>query len=147
MKAFLIYINQINVLSTVLGTSAASANIIKQGKSLFLKKESLNYFLSCVSWDRKGARRKQKSLFFLVTPNIQISSLSHCQTRLRQCCIPKHYELAKIDQHQNESHFFDSKFSLYVTTPACCERLHLVLFYLICGFLLFQKDEDSYAHT
>ena len=144
MKAFLIYIN---VLSTVLGTSAASANIIKQGKSLFLKKESLNYFLSCVSWGRKGARRKQKSLFFLVTPNIQISSLSHCQTGLRQCCIPKHYELAKIDQHQNESHFFDSKFSLYVTTPACCERLHLVLFYLICGFLLFQKDEDSYAHT
>ena len=41
MKAFLIYIN---VLSTVLGTSAASANIIKQGKSLFLKKESSNYF-------------------------------------------------------------------------------------------------------
>ena len=61
MKAFLIYIN---VLSTVLGTSAASANIIKQGKSLFLKKESLNYFLSCVSWCGKGARRKQKSLFF-----------------------------------------------------------------------------------
>ena len=73
MKGFLIYIN---VLSTVLGTSAASANIIKQGKSLFLKKESLNYFLSCVSWGRKGARRKQKSLFFLVTPNIQISSLT-----------------------------------------------------------------------
>ena len=51
MKAFLIYIN---VLSTVLGTSATSANIIKQGKSLFLKKESLNYFLSCVSWGRKA---------------------------------------------------------------------------------------------
>ena len=144
MKAFLIYIN---VLSTVLGTLAASANIIKQGKSLFLKKESLNYFLSCVSWGRKGARRKQKSLFFPVTPIIQISSLSHCQTWLRQCCIPKHYELAKIDQYQNESYFFDSKFPLYVTTPAYCERLHLVLFYLICGFLLFQKDEDSYAHT
>ena len=143
MKAFLIYIN---VLSTVLGTSAASANIIKQGKSLFLKKESLNYFLSCVSWGRKGTRRKQKSLFFLVPPIIQISSLSHCQM-LRQCCIPKHYELAKIDQYQNESYFFDSKFPFYVTTPAYCERLHLVLFYLICGFLLFQKDEDSYAHT
>ena len=41
MKAFLIYIN---VLSTVLATSAASANIIKQGKSLFLKKESLIIF-------------------------------------------------------------------------------------------------------
>ena len=143
MKALLIYIN---VLSTVLGTSAASANIIKQGKSLFSKKESLNYFLSCVSWGRKGTRRKQKSLFFLVPPIIQISSLSHCQM-LRQCCIPKHYELAKIDQYQNESYFFDSKFPLYVTTPAYCERLHLVLFYLICGFLLFQKDEDSYAHT
>ena len=143
MKAFLIYIN---VLSTVLGTSAASANIIKQGKSLFLKKESLNYFLSCVSWSRKGARRKQKSLFVLVAPIIQISSLSDCQM-LRQCCIPRHYELAKIDQYQNESHLFDSKFSLCVTTPACWERLHLVLFYLICGFLLFQKDEDSYAHT
>ena len=143
MKAFLIYIN---VLSTVLGTSAASANIIKQGKSLFLKKESLNYFLSCVSWGRKGERRKQKSLFVLVAPIIQISSLSYCQM-LRQCCIPRHYELAKIDQYQNESHLFDSRFSLYVTTPACWERLHLVLFYLICGFLLFQKDEDSYAHT
>ena len=143
MKAFLIYIN---VLSTVLGTSAASANIIKQGKSLFLKMESSNYFSSCVSWGRKGARRKQKSLFFLVPPIIQISSLSHCQM-LRQCCIPKHYELAKIDQYQNESHFFDSKFYLYVTTPACCERLHLVLFHLVCGFLLFQKDDDSYAHT
>ena len=143
MKAFLIYIN---VLSTVLGTSVASANIIKQGKSLFLKKEALNYFLSCVSWGRKGAQRKQKSLFVLVAPIIQISSLSHCQM-LRQGCIPRHYELAKIDQYQNESHLFDSKFSLYVTTPACWERLHLVLFYLICGFLLFQKDEDSYAHT
>ena len=143
MKALLIYIN---VLSTVLGTSAASANIIKQGKSLFLKKESLNYFLSCVSWGRKGTRLKQKSLIFLVPPIIQISSLSHCQM-LRQCCIPKHYELAKIDQYQNESYFFDWKFPLYVTTPAYCERLHLVLFYLICGFLLFQKDEDSYAHT
>ena len=37
MKALLIYIN---VLSTVLGTSAASANIIKQGKSLFWKRNS-----------------------------------------------------------------------------------------------------------
>ena len=72
MKALLIYIN---VLSTVLGTSAASANIIKQGKSLLFKKESLNYFLSCVSWGRKGARRKQKSLFFLVTPRLDFRRL------------------------------------------------------------------------
>ena len=72
MQAFLIYIN---VLSTVLGTSATSANINKQGKSLFLKKESLNYFLSCVSWGRKGARRKQKSLVFLVTPRLDFRRL------------------------------------------------------------------------
>ena len=43
MKTFLIYIG---LLLTVLGTSAASENIIKQGKNtvLFSKKESWNYF-------------------------------------------------------------------------------------------------------
>ena len=72
MKAFLIYIN---VLSTVLGASAASANIIKQGKNnvLFSKKESSNYILSCLSCGRKGAGREQKSLFFLVPTIIQFA--------------------------------------------------------------------------
>ena len=43
MKTFLIYIG---LLLTVLGTSAASENIIKQGKNsvLFSKIESSNYF-------------------------------------------------------------------------------------------------------
>ena len=65
MKIFLIYIG---LLLTVLGTSAASENIIKQGKNavLFSKKNLQIIFLSCVSWSRKDARRKQKSLFFLV---------------------------------------------------------------------------------
>ena len=136
MKAFLIYIN---VLSTVLGTLAASANIIKQGKSLFLKKESLNYFLSCVSWGRKGARRKQKSLFFLVTPIIQISSLSHCQTWLRQCCIPKHYELAKIDQYQNESHFFDSSHFSLCDDPCLLRKVIFGFILLNLWFLIVRK--------
>ena len=59
MKAFLIYIN---VLSTVLGTSAASANIIKQGKSLFLKKESSNYFSK--AGVEKAHGESKNSLFF-----------------------------------------------------------------------------------
>ena len=82
MKTFLIYIN---VLTTVLGTSAASANIIEQGKNtvLFSKKESSNYILSRVSCGRKGARRDRKSLFFLVLTIIQFAlSVSNAASML-----------------------------------------------------------------
>ena len=74
MKTFLIYIG---LLLTVLGTSAASENIIKQGKNtvLFSKKESSNYFSILRKLKQERRKAKAKIVIFLSATIIQFPIL------------------------------------------------------------------------